>query len=472
MRDIAKDDILGRMRRDNPWWVGRAQALSENSLPKRDFYAAFYHLVSQKNVKRAVVLMGPRRVGKTVMSVQSILELLRSGVRPNRIFFASLDTPLMVGQDLEKLLRLYLDNFGEEEKGGYVYFDEIQYLKNWEVHLKSLVDSYPNIKFIVTGSAAAVLKRGSMESGAGRFTDFILPPLTFREYLRFVNLSPDMPITELNSAFMDYLAYGGYPEIVLNKQLRDNPDRYLFNDIIDKVLLRDLPGLYGISDIQEMYRLFSVLVYNTGQEVSLEKLASLSEISKVTIRKYITYFEGAFLLRRLDRVDINAKNFKRARTFKIHIINPSMYSALFGPPEPDDENIGPLIESAFISQYTQFMSSRHFRYARWRDGEVDFVWINPKTQKPINAVEVKWSDRVKTKIGETANLVKFADENNLQDNQIWLTTRTYEALLHYRRRELMCLPTARACAVFSETFADAMSNRFPRPENEQPELPL
>ena len=67
----------------------------------------------------------------------------------------------------------------------FIYFDEIQYLKNWEVHLKSLVDSYPDYKFVATGSAAAALRLKSMESGAGRFSNFILPPLTFAVAISF-----------------------------------------------------------------------------------------------------------------------------------------------------------------------------------------------------------------------------------------------------------------------------------------------
>lgn len=76
-----------------------------------------------------------------------------------------------------------LANDREDTQGWYVLFDEIQYLKDWEVHLKTLVDHYRTCKFIASGSAAATLKMKSTESGAGRFTDFTLPPLTFHEYI-------------------------------------------------------------------------------------------------------------------------------------------------------------------------------------------------------------------------------------------------------------------------------------------------
>ena len=64
-----------------------------------------------------------------------------------------------------------------------MFYDEVQYLKDWELHLKSLVDTFRSTKFIVSGSAAAALKMKSDESGAGRFHDFSLPPLTFNKYI-------------------------------------------------------------------------------------------------------------------------------------------------------------------------------------------------------------------------------------------------------------------------------------------------
>src|SRR5690606_34535745 len=125
------------------------------------------------------------------------------------------------------------------------------------------------------------LKRQSTESGAGRFTDFLLPPLTFSEYLQLrpepAAIREDQPnlyalddIDTLNSQFVDYVNYGGYPELALTPSVRSNPERFVKSDIVDKVLLRDLPQLYGIKDIQELNSLFTLLAFNTAEEVSLE----------------------------------------------------------------------------------------------------------------------------------------------------------------------------------------------------------
>ena len=78
---------------------------------------------------------------------------------------------------------------------------------------------------------------------------------------------------ELNRHFVDYVNFGGYPESISSPAIRSDPARYIGTDIIEKVLLRDLPSLYGIQDVQELNALFMTLAYNTAGEVSLEDLS-------------------------------------------------------------------------------------------------------------------------------------------------------------------------------------------------------
>ncbi len=128
-------------------------------------------------------------MGKTVLLFQTIERLLSQGIEPLKISFISIETPIYNNIGLERLFTLSRQATGQiDPKGWFVFFDEIQYLKDWEVHLKSLVDSYPYTRFIVSGSAAAALKLKSNESGAGRFTEFMLPPLTFNEFLHLKDL--------------------------------------------------------------------------------------------------------------------------------------------------------------------------------------------------------------------------------------------------------------------------------------------
>lgn len=138
MLEISETEVRDRLAFDNPWWESGEVRPAFRRLPLRAYYDAFYRLVADLDVRRAVILMGPRRVGKTVMVHQAIQGLLDGGVPGDRVLFASMETPLYSGMALERLVRLFIGIHGHGEEQLYVVFDEIQYLKDWEVHLKSL----------------------------------------------------------------------------------------------------------------------------------------------------------------------------------------------------------------------------------------------------------------------------------------------------------------------------------------------
>ena len=230
-------------------------------------------------------------------------------------------------------------------------------------------------------------------------------------------------IDELNQYFVNYLNFGGYPEAVFSETIRQNPGQYIKSDIIDKVLLRDLPSLYGISDIQELNRLFTTLAYNSGNEVSLEGLSKSSGVAKNTIKRYIEYLEAAFLIRRVERIDQNAKRFKRAICFKVYLTNPSMRAALFGTLDINSEAMGAMTETAIFSQW-QHQKMVELYYARWKTGEVDIVHLSRSHQSPAWMVEVKWSDRPYHSHSELDNCVEFVKKNPGIDQPILITSRT------------------------------------------------
>ncbi|MGP1374904.1 MAG: ATP-binding protein [Almyronema sp.] len=441
MLEISKEDIISRLQFDNPWWSAgkKGKILYQNS-PRRKYFETFSRNILDTSVRRAIVLMGPRRVGKTVMVYHSIRMLLDADVSAEDILYLSLETPIYTGLALERILRYFQELFNHERDSKlFIFFDEIQYLREWEIHLKSLVDSFPNYRFIATGSAAAALRLKSTESGAGRFSDYVLPPLTFAEYLMFIGREDELitseshglegyaylprNIEELNREFVNYLNFGGYPEAVFSETIRLDPGQYIKSDIIDKVLLRDLPSLYGISDIQELNRLFTTLAYNSGNEVSLDGLSKSSGVAKNTIKRYLEYLEAAFLIRRVERIDQNAKRFKRAMCFKVYLTNPSMRAALFGQLEINSEAMGAMTETAIFSQW-QHSKMIELYYARWKTGEIDIVHLDQVHQLPSWIVEVKWSDRPYNSTSELDNCIEFVKKNPGIFQPIKITSRT------------------------------------------------
>lgn len=459
MKTISTQQVKKRLFSENPWWEPNKDIPETySSLTPRLYLELLFSLIIHRSVNRAVVLMGPRRVGKTVMIHHSIKKLISNGVNPLNICYVSIDHPIYNGLGIDDLLDLYVDTTGIDYSTNecYFFFDEIQYLKDWERYLKTIVDRYPKAKCVVSGSAAAALRLKSSESGAGRFTDFLLPPLTFHEYLTLLGKDNIVSVIEhkhdknefkteninsLNKQFVKYLNFGGYPEVIFSKEIQADPGRFIKSDIIDKILLRDLPSLYGIKDIQELNYLFTTLAYNSANEISLNELSKGSGIAKNTIKRYIEYLEAAFLVKLVHRVDRNAKRFKRANFFKIYLTNPSIRAALFSPLDESDPFFGALVETAIFSQW--FHAKTLLHYARWNNGEVDIVNIQASKQKVIWAVEVKWSDRYFDKPNELKSLISFCHAQNL--NRALVTTITKQGMktrenieLEYRPASLYC----------------------------------
>ena len=459
-----KNILPGRIKKDHVWWQGESVPFGE--LSRRRYYPGFYTLIKQKTLHRAVVLMGPRRIGKTVMMYQSIQDLIAEGIDPKKVLYFSLDTPLYTNIALDELIELAIGTQGVGIEGCYIFFDEIQYFKDWEIHLKVLVDRNRSTKFIASGSAAAALRMKSIESGAGRFSDFFLPPLTFSEYIDLngyddlleeieIDFGGPRPFFQakyidlLNKHFYDYINFGGFPEIALNTDEIKNPERVIQKDITDKVIMKDLPSLFGIENTLELQQFFNVLSYRTGEILNFQRVSQETKTDNKTIKKYLEYLESAFLIKVLHRVDVTAKRFKNITQFKVYLTNPSLFTGLFGKVEIDDERFPHLVETAVFGQYLH-REHDYLRYANWKrngkEGEVDLIQLSTNFQRAYWALEVKWSDSPKTD-----KLKFFMGKNGIEKGIV--TSRT----IFENRENLLIVPSSVYAYVVGKNALDSLS---------------
>jgi len=185
--------------------------------------------------------------------------------------------------------------------------------------------------------------------------------------------------------------------------------------------------------------LFTLLAFNTAEEVSFEQLSQRSGVAKPTIQRYIEYLEAAFLIKRVFRVDQDGKRYQRERNFKVYLTNSAMYTGLFGVRNPDEPEFGHLVETALFAQ--RFHEDARLNYARWGAGdcEVDLVESSAML-KPITALEIKWSDKYVDRPESLKGLIRFANKNRLL--RVWATTRSKSSKTTHDGSEVCQWPAA------------------------------
>lgn len=431
MHTITDNDLFHRLAFDNPWWEFTEQTrIAFKNPAKRSFFPAFYDRICQAGTGNVLVLAGPLRAGKTVMLRQMVAQLIEQGAKPTSVMYCSLTTPSYTAANLSVLFEMFCRRYRHGPDAEiYVFFDEVQYAKDWEKQLLQLAKMRPNAKIVgAVSSSSPSLISGDVVMD-GKMEIFILPPLTFLEFMRFrgseeklfdqatttkkgsMSLVPN-GLTALNQEFQRYVNFGGFLEGILSGKDGVPAPTFMRDGVADRVLHKDLASLNGVNDPQELNRLFGLLAFNTAREMSMDDLAKGTGIAKNTLRKYLDYLEQAFLIRRINRVDRDGQRFQRQVFFKVYLTSPCLYAALFAPVPPSDQFFQRLAETALVSQWLGSAAIGNLYYASWRGGSVDLLTLHPETGQPDHVFDLDWSNTYVRTDKRPDNLVTFVKENN------------------------------------------------------------
>lgn len=417
MAITPKENILKVLRSFNPWWIsGRGNPVLLKPYKRFAYYEALKRL-EETAIKRTVVLTGTRRVGKTTIQYQLIDHLLQSGISPEKIVFISLDHPMLKLAGLNDVLECYHENVYAKQDV-YYFFDEIQYATDWNAWLKTIYDTQPETKVVATGSASPALIKGSTESGAGRWSVIQVPTLSFYEYCALLNipapkLDPSLKpsqllklsqqergqiinkLSVLANHFNRYLQVGGFPELAL----ADNDllaMQVMREDVVDKVLKRDLPSLYNIRNATELERIFLYLCNVSSEIVAIDAMTKeLNGVSRQTVLNYIEYLESANLIYLSYPVDLSGKKILKAKP-KIYIADAAIRNAVLMDSEvmTNPVEMGKLVETAVYKHVAAFYYQKATRIGYYRGGskdkEIDIVVDYPNISNIL--IEVKYRE--------------------------------------------------------------------------------
>lgn len=406
MSIVNEEQIIKVLRQYNPWWRNPTLIKEESKPQKRVAYYEALKMITHKTIRRFVVLSGARRVGKTTIMYQMIENLIDSGIDPRNILYVSFDNPIIKFTNVDTVISIYaLLNPNSGTK--YIFFDEIQYTEHWELWMKVIYDSQKDVRLVATGSASPILEKGAADSGTGRWNIIKIPTMSFYEYCRLLELeTPNLPeglkltkLVKMNNAelgnlmdcfsylqahFNRYLRVGGFPELVLSDD-DYYAQRMLREDVVDKVIKRDVLTLFNVRNPLLMEKLFLYLCMNSSEIFNVTTASKeLDNTTINTIDNYIKALEMSNLIYLAHPIDVGSKGALKGKP-KIFIADVAIRNAVLMIDDilSDEKDLGAMVEATVYKHIVSFYQGSaaqlgYFRKQKNNQKEIDAVIELPR----------------------------------------------------------------------------------------------
>lgn len=422
----------------NPWWAtGVLPERYANTVPREVLPALMRGLSSS----RVTLMLGPRRVGKTVLLHQLVGLLLHAGIGARNIVYLSADDPVLgdsatlLPEVVEYVTRpeVVPPHAGEELREPdltYLLMDEVHALPDWPRLVKSYVDREAPIVFVLSSSAGAALHKGARESLAGRAQDLALLPFSLAEFAThrdslatgLLQTAAAMwqdegvgPVAarraerllaiqkesrglgpELDRLTHDYLRLGGFPEY-LSEEDEYRRARYFAETVIERVIYQDVPAISQIRSPFLMRELLSILLARGPGIINIARLSSDFGVSHITVAEYLRIIHVTMLNFILDRYAATPAGRQRGAKKSVPV-DPGLVTALSGwdmrgqNARGYEGMLAEVVVHAWLRRHQSGFEILHWRQSETR--EVDFVITHPGAVMPI---EVKWRPQVRTR---------------------------------------------------------------------------
>lgn len=321
------------------------------------------------NTDLVKVMTGIRRCGKSVMLELIKEELLQSGVNKSQFIsinfedmsYAHLQTAKALNDDI-------IERANKIEGKVYLFFDEIQEVKDWEKCINSLRVSL-DCDIYITGSNAKLLSGELATYLGGRYVEFVIYPFSFAEFVElYREIYPDEPI---NMIFQKYVVFGGMPYLSNIRFEKTASIQYL-NDLFNSVQLKDIVKRNNIRDVDLLERISAYVMANVGNTFSATSISKFFKSEKRnvapdTILNYIKYCCDAYLFYQVKREDLQGKQIL-ASNEKYYIADHGIREAVFGGNMKD---INLILENIVYMELLR--RGYEVRVGRSGNKEIDFV---------------------------------------------------------------------------------------------------
>lgn len=467
--NIPKEDLIGILSQFNPWWRNKKMPI----LPqwKRAPFQELFDWVITPPAPRAIMISGPRQVGKTTLVLQAIEELLKKGVSAGNILYATFDHPLIKLAGIDAVLAAWREHEIKQEGPEYLFLDEAQFIREWGVWIKHQVDFMKDRRIIFTGSAMP-LTNEKQESGVGRWLTIRITTLSFYEYLQlrivkyaedqkfrnyiahgefeklpalegrslfdFLNFKdlelPELPkLTELTDLFNwnasqftktaevakqylghfnEYLLRGGFPQIAQIENITQ-AQKILREDIIEKVLKRDMTALFNVRRVLELEQIFLYLCLHEGGLLDLQKLGENLQVNKHTAQNFLSILEACHLIYRLRSYGYG-KEVLRSK-YKVYLADSSLAPAVLLNGKSileNPEKLSAMIETAVFKHLYIHYYQKGVQFTYWQNKKKEEVDLVAELGSSLIPFEIKYRGQHTNK-KNLNGLKQFSEEKHI-----------------------------------------------------------
>lgn len=390
------------LEKQNPWWFKKQY---ETGIPRLSYYP---RLQKYLNTPEILLILGARRTGKSTLLYQLISSLK---VSPEAVLFINLDEPLFQSKaDDPTFLSMLIEEYLLQHKGiqkYHIFIDEIQNYSYWVQTIKTLHDVNKQLKFILTGSTSVLLKNAVSTRLSGRYFTTTVYPLAYKEYLDFTDTSKPS-LLQKRRAVDTYLQFGGFPRVVLEKDLLLKQD--ILKNYFQTIYLKDIIYPNKIRNNKDVFDLLYFVLSNIGASLSYTNIGKTLNISPDTVKEYLSYAEQSYLIYLVMKYDPSVRK-QLANPQKIYCVDTGLVNSVSFK---FSENRGRLLENLIF--ITLIKNQKEVFYHK-EISECDFVVREGR--KITQAIQVTLSLRDEAvKKRELKGLMEAMDSYNLKEGFI------------------------------------------------------
>ncbi len=400
------------------------------------------------NSSKITAITGPRRSGKTYLFYSLIKKLIENGTPFQQILYISFDDPRLLPIDssgLEMILESFKELYPEHINDmNFVFFDEIQNVKDWEIGVRRIHDTR-KFRIFLTGSSSKLLGKEIATQLRGRAINFELLPFSFREVLNTKGITLDKNVIYSQERFrilnllMEYIDMGGFPEVVLEQD--ENIKLRILKEYLETMFFKDLIERYGIKNQIVLRELMKYIITNTSNIFSINAFYKLLKktfpLTKRTLLNYVSFLEEsgiAFLLRKFS---FSLK--EQMQTPRKSYIVDNGLRKVYGFKFSEDK--GRSLENVVFIELKRWKNKDplidFFYFQDYQHHEIDFVIIRGREIKLLVQVCAELENE-KVKQREINSLIEASKEFKC-DNLLIITTE-YEDIEIYRTKKIIFKP--------------------------------